>query len=284
MRTSLIITTYNWPAALHLTLASVARQRQPPDELIVADDGSGSDTATVIHEWSRRLSCSIRHEWQDDRGFRLSRSRNRAIAASTGDYIVLIDGDMVLHPRFIGDHVDCARRDSFIQGARPQLSIEVTQRLLRSGIPKVGLLRPGVTRRAYAWRNTVLSRLCSSAKYSLAGIQGCNQSFWRDHFFKVNGYDERFTGWGPEDREFAARLLHTGIKRNYIRHRAVAWHLHHRSRAPLQDNPFDYLLEETLQNRAVRCTLGVDQHAGGAVRPGTAPPVTPESRQGSCIR
>jgi glycosyltransferase involved in cell wall biosynthesis len=44
LRTTLIITTYNWPVALDLTLKRVARQSVRPDEIIVADDGSGPET------------------------------------------------------------------------------------------------------------------------------------------------------------------------------------------------------------------------------------------------
>ena len=65
----------------------------------------------------------------------------------------------------------------------------------------------------------------------------------------MNGYDERFTAWGPEDREFAARLLHIGVRRHYVRHMAIAFHLHHASRAPTAPNPFDRLLQETLAGR-----------------------------------
>lgn len=43
LRITLIITTYNWPAALDLALRSVARQSVLPDEVVVADDGSGPD-------------------------------------------------------------------------------------------------------------------------------------------------------------------------------------------------------------------------------------------------
>lgn len=257
MRVSLIITTYNWPAALDLTLASAAQQRRMPDEVIVADDGSGPETAAVVKRWTSRMSCPVHHVWQEDIGFRLARSRNRAIARASGDYIVLIDGDMVLHPDFVADHAACARRDCFIQGARPQLSPEVTQNLLQSGVPDVNFLSPGLQRRAYAWRSILLSRFASRTKSALGGIQGCNQSFWREHFVRVNGYDERFTGWGPEDREFAARLLHIGVKRNYVRHRAIAYHLHHKTRAPGGTNPFDHLLEETLRTKAVRTEHGV---------------------------
>lgn len=258
MRISLVITTYNWPQALDIALASVMRQRRLPDDVIVADDGSGPETADVIQRWSTALPCPVRHVWQEDIGFRAARARNRAIDSSTSDYIVLVDGDMVLHPKFIMDHADAARPDCFIQGARPRLSEAVTHALLNGGTPGVTFMSPGIERRAYAVRSPLLSRISSRAKLTLAGIQACNQSFWREHFMRVNGYDERFTGWGPEDREFAARLMHIGIKRNYLRHLAIAYHLHHTSRAPGGENPFDWLLQETLQSRAVRCLQGVD--------------------------
>jgi GT2 family glycosyltransferase len=260
MRTCLIVTTYNWPEALHLTLASVARQTHLPDEVIVADDGSGPATRAVTERW-RAAGLPLTHLWQEDEGFRLARSRNRAIAAAHAEYILLADGDMVLHPQFVADHVRCARPDCFIQGARPQLSAAATAQLLRSdALPSIGPLTPGLNRRAYALRNPLLSRIFSRTRDTLGGVQGCNQSFWRSHAVKVNGYDERFTAWGPEDREFVARLLHLGVRRRYVRHMAIAFHLHHPSRAPSVPNPFDRLLQETLARRATWTEQGLTTH------------------------
>ncbi len=48
MRTELIITTYESPRTLVLTLESVLRQRVMPDAICIADDGSGPETAEVI--------------------------------------------------------------------------------------------------------------------------------------------------------------------------------------------------------------------------------------------
>lgn len=259
MRTSLIITTYNWPEALELTLGSVARQSVLPAEVVVADDGSGPATAAVVERWRRRLAMPLQHVWQADEGFRLARSRNLAIAAARTDYIVLVDGDMILQQHFIRDHIACARTDCFIQGARPQLSPTTTKRLLNGEHISLGWGTPGMQRRLYAWRNLVLSRLTSRVKSALGGIQGCNQSFWRKHALQVNGYDERFNAWGPEDREFAARLLHIGVRRNYVRHRAIAFHLHHPTRAPtIGVNPLDRLLNDTLAARTIWSDHGID--------------------------
>lgn len=271
MDVSLVVTTYNWPRALDLTLASVQDQSRLPDEVVVADDGSGPETALVVQKWARQLGCPVKHVWQEDGGYRLARSRNGAIAAASGEYLVLIDGDMVLHPRFIEDHLRCAQPDCFIQGARLRLSQATTERLLRNGYTRPTILSPGMEPRLYALRNALLSRLASKTRTTLNGIQGCNQSFWRKHVLQVNGYDERFIAWGPEDREFAARLLHIGLQRQYVRHRAIAFHLHHRSRAPESYNPFDRLLGETLLTRAVWCKHGIDAHLQSKVTSDQSP-------------
>lgn len=47
---SVIVTTYNWPAALGLTLQSIEEQSARPDQVIIADDGSGPETAKKVKE------------------------------------------------------------------------------------------------------------------------------------------------------------------------------------------------------------------------------------------
>jgi glycosyltransferase involved in cell wall biosynthesis len=77
--TSLVIATYNWPAALDLVLRSVRAQRMLPDEVIVADDGSGDTTRYVILAHQGDFPVPLRHVWQEDRGFRVAAIRNEAI-------------------------------------------------------------------------------------------------------------------------------------------------------------------------------------------------------------
>lgn len=260
MRTSLIVTTYNWPAALHATLTSIARQSVLPDEIIIADDGSGPATAGMVDAWRARLSTPLHHVWQEDLGFRLARCRNLAIRAARCDYLILIDGDMILQRRFIEDHRQCARPDCFIQGTRVQLSPAQSARLLHDASIAPSPWHRGLGRRHYAWRNRLASWLTSRTKWTLSGVQGCNQSFWRAHALQINGYDERFNRWGPEDREFAARLLHLGIARHHLRHRAVAYHLHHAQRANVLGAIQQDILDETLTNRRIVCAHGIMAH------------------------
>ena len=103
MRIALIMTTYNRPDALDVVLDSIKNQTILPDEILIADDGSGNDTTNAIEHWKEdsTIGSKIRHIWQPDEGFRPGAIRNKAIAKSTCDYIIMIDGDMMLHPKFI---------------------------------------------------------------------------------------------------------------------------------------------------------------------------------------
>ncbi len=123
MKTSLIVTTYNWPEALELSLLSALNQKVLPGEIIVADDGSTDETRVLVEKIAVFSPVPIIYSWQEDKGFRAARSRNKAIAKSSGEYIILIDGDMVLEKRFIRDHLECAKPGHFIQGNAIQCCI-----------------------------------------------------------------------------------------------------------------------------------------------------------------
>ena len=108
--TSLIITTYNKPDCLRVAIVTAMNQTVPPHEIIVADDGSREETFEVTRELRKQTNIPIVHVWQEDKGFRLNRSRNNAIALASGEYIVLLDGDCFVGPRYIEDHARAARR------------------------------------------------------------------------------------------------------------------------------------------------------------------------------
>lgn len=97
---SLIITTYNQKERLALVLDSVKNLALLPSEVLIADDGSTEDTKELIESYAKDFPCPLRHIWQMDKGFRLSEIRNRAINAANGEYIIIIDGDMILDSFF----------------------------------------------------------------------------------------------------------------------------------------------------------------------------------------
>jgi glycosyltransferase involved in cell wall biosynthesis len=261
MKTSLIITTYNWKEALDLVLKSVARQTEVPDEVIVADDGSTPDTAELVADWSKRLPIPLRHVWQEDIGFRAGRIRNRAIAAAVGDYVVMVDGDMVLNAHFIQDHKRAAQRGFFVQGVRLITGPHATKVMLTRNVMDLGFFAPDIHRRRHTIRNRFLSWLLRLKVHtSQRAIRSCNQAYWKDDLVRVNGFDERMTGWGGEDNEIAARLYNVGVRRRNLKFGGLAIHLHHTSRKPIGENPNHVILQATIDGGKTRCEAGLDRH------------------------
>ena len=263
MRIAVIITTYNWPDALALVLASVRAQTRLPDETLIADDGSGADTADLINAAQRDFPCPLRHVWQEDQGFRVARARNLAIAASGCDYVLLVDGDMVLDRRFVEDHERAARPGSFVQGTRVLTSASGRERMLRERLIRLRFGDPGLRRRRHTLRIPLLANLLlrwTRSRSRLAGIKTCNQGWWRRDLIALNGFDERMQGWGREDEELALRAFHAGMTRRSLRFSGLAFHLHHAERHQAGASPNDALLMETRQLRKIRCERGLDAY------------------------
>lgn len=261
-RCCLVVTTYERPDALERVLESVAAQSRPPDELIVADDGSGAATARVVERYARAAACPVAHEWQPHQGFRAGRIRNAAIARTRCDYVVLLDGDMVVHPAFLAEHLALARPGRWSQGVRILLDAGSTRRLLRPGSTLPRPLSPGLgfARRAYALHAPRLARLLGRPANALVAVKACNQGFWRRDLLQVNGFDEAITGWGAEDKELCARLDNAGIGRQTLLFAAIAWHLAHRPAARDDASANLGRWRHTVDSRRVRCAAGIDGH------------------------
>jgi glycosyltransferase involved in cell wall biosynthesis len=260
VRISLIITTFNWKEALELSVRSVFKQTSLPSEIIIADDGSDRHTRQVIETLQKNSPLPIVHSWQSNKGFRLSRSRNKALSIAKGDYIILIDGDIVIEKNFIADHIEAARDGYFIQGSRVLLNADSTKQALDKKELTLCLTDPGVENRKNCIRSNLLSKLFSFSSKRLTGIKTCNFAFWRKHAETVNGFNEDFVGWGREDSEFSARMLNYGLKRRNLKFKAVTYHLYHKinSREHIAAN--DKILEDTLKNHLVWCQNGLNLH------------------------
>ena len=267
MRISVAVITYNWPQALELVLRSLAKQSELPFEVIVTDDGSREDTRALLQRLAPAYPTQLVYLWQPDDGARMSRARNRAIAASQGDYVILLDGDMVAERHFIADHRAFARRGCFVQGSRVLMNEALSARMLRGQRTELGFFERGSERRRHTLRIPALARLYARPGQRQRGIKSCNMGFWRDDLVRLNGFNEAMTGWGREDTELAVRAFHAGLLRRDVRFSALAFHLYHRSRKNVGDNPNDRILSATRAAGTIRCTLGVDQHVSEFLAP-----------------
>lgn len=263
---SLIITTYNRKDALELVLMSVLKQTLLPDEVIVADDGSTDDTRELIERYKQTFPIPLIHCWHEDRGFRLSAIRNNAIKMAKGEYIIMIDGDIVLPKNFVNEHKRHAWKGQFIQGSRVLLKKETTERMLHSKSMRVSAFTRNIDNRLNAIESHLLSTIFSYFRSGHTNVRGANLSFWREDLFSVNGFNEDFVGWGREDSEFAVRMNNAGIRRKHVKFAAFGYHLYHPENSRKQLPVNDSILWRTIHERKVRCENGIQKPALTATR------------------
>jgi glycosyltransferase involved in cell wall biosynthesis len=144
---SILISTYNWPEALELIFKSLINQTLQPHEVLIADDGSNTQTTELIEKYRDIMNLPIRHAWQEDLGFRKSLILNKAVKLSTSDYIIEIDGDILLHPNFIRDHVKNAAPSKFVQGSRCQVNLKTTEEIISGNRKSLSFISEGVKNR-----------------------------------------------------------------------------------------------------------------------------------------
>lgn len=231
-RCSLVVSTYNRPDALELCLESILRQVRLPDEIVIADDGSGPATRQLVEAMKQKTRVPLVHVWQPDEGYQLARIRNRAFAAATGDYLLQVDGDLVLEDHFVIDHLQMSREGTFVSGARAMMDAELTGKLLRKEVSVTDIPRHGrhIGRKYNALRSAALRNLSyywQRSRRNYKYVLGCNMAFWKKDLLRVNGYDESFKGWGKEDNDLAVRLLNAKVRLRFVKFGAVVYHLHH---------------------------------------------------------
>lgn len=260
MTCSLIITTYNWKEALEKVLESVIQQKNLPDEVIIADDGSRQDTADLIQRFQAIFPIPLIHSWQEDEGFRLSASRNKAIAKATNDYVIIIDGDMILDKNFIADHKACAERNFIILGNRVKLNKDLTKRLLDYEINSLSFLDIMFNSERKRLNFRLGSFCFKKFHFTGRGIIGSNMSLFRDDIVKINGFNEDFKSWGKEDEEFVLRAYNAGIRRKITFYSARALHLFHGEEHRGTSEKNINLFNQARDNMLTSCQNGIGQY------------------------
>ena len=255
---SVIISTYNWHQALHLSLSSLQNQSDKNFEVIIVDDGSGNDTKNMIEEFRKQANFPLKHLWQEDCGFRVARARNLGIQAAEGEYIVLIDGDCVTQTGFIANHRKLAKSGCFVPGHRVLLFERYTHQVLECGIElwKKSVfywLYQRIKRNCNRWfpklHLTLWYRQGKANKWQ--GAKTCNVGFWKKDLITIKGFDEEFEGWGSEDSDIMVRIMNSGITRKSGKFATEIFHLWHpKADRTLRDRNFD-LFQQTLKEKRI---------------------------------
>jgi len=267
---TLIISIYNQAAQLRRVLETVARQSVTDFEIVIADDGSADNVEAVIGEFRRKYpGFKLTHLWHEDSGFYKTIILNKAFRQAGGEYLIVIDGDMLLHRQFIENHLRHARKDRVLCGFRGvKLGREITRELL-DGTRRFSqnplrllwqTLRGDIEEGSRGivihnrWLRSLIARRCKR-------LAGCNFSIYRENLFRVNGMDESIRVYGFEDFELGHRLTLTGIRIVDVSRCCNTCHLHHAKRA---SGDIGDIKQRILNSKAVQCKYGLQTLEDGS--------------------
>lgn len=234
--TSVIVTTYNRIEALVCVIEGLKMQRVLPNEVIIADDGSDQATKDKVKQLQATVPFPLIHVWQEDDGFRAAQIRNKAAARASYDYLIFMDGDCIPRKDFIQNHLQFQQCNKYITGNRILLSAAMTAHIEQTNdLPiqwsvwrifneklkgHINRLLPLLKLPDGQWRSKTQS-------HKWQGARTCNLALFKTDFDKVNGFDERYQGWGHEDADLAIRLINHAILRKDGRWGTGVYHLWH---------------------------------------------------------
>lgn len=267
MKISVIVTTYNWLPALQAVIRALNEQQHAGDfEILVADDGSNAGTTDWLKQ--QKLQVPLTHVWQPDEGFRAAKIRNQAAAKAQGDYLIFLDGDCITPVSFLHNHRHLAEKQCFVSGNRVLLSQTFTTEVLNQHLPvhqwtfKDWWLaaRRGQCNRSLPFLPLPLWLLNRQYSTKWQGAKTCNLAIWRDDFLAINGFDERYQGWGYEDSDLVIRLMRHGVKRKLGRFATPVLHLWHKENDRSKEQANLQFLQRILGSERMVAEQGVSQY------------------------
>ncbi len=243
-------------------------------EIVIADDGSKSDTADLVNRMRGETGLDIKHVWQKDSGFRKCRILNKAIINATADYLLISDGDCIPRRDFVEVHVRNAAPGYFLSGTYYKLPLSTSELINKDDILSgrcfdlEWLLAHGLPRKPYRnlrlTASDVQARILHRLTTTRCNFKGSNASLWRRDALAVNGFDERME-WGGLDREFGVRLVNSGIRPRRVWYSAVCIHLDHTRgyKNPAIVSANRTLRKYAARNKLIRTEHGITQLLNG---------------------
>jgi predicted glycosyltransferase involved in capsule biosynthesis len=185
---------------------------------------------------------------------------NKAIAKASYPYIIEIDGDVILHKDFIKDHLSLAQSNTYLYGSRVSIQKSKLESLFATKQIGFNYFSSGLKKRNRTLRIPFIANRATAHLGLSSKVRGCNISFWRDDFLKINGYNEEFTGWGSEDSEMILRMVNAGISGKRIKHKAIIYHIYHKEQDKSSVQRNREIEESTKVSKRILATKGVDQY------------------------
>ncbi|HEY6902087.1 MAG TPA: glycosyltransferase [Puia sp.] len=260
MKISVIIAFYKNIPFLDVILKGLKTQTYTNFEVIIAEDDDAPATVEYLEGQSALMSFPILHVSQNDCGFRKDEILNKAIAAANGEFIVCLDGDCSPHRQCLKEYEAQAREGIAFAGRRLMVSEALTQKIIDTQDIKYLSLFYQVRYGSKRLEDGIYLPFYQKGKSN--GLMGCNWGILKKHLIEINGFDEDFVSAGVgEDVDIEWRLVRNGVKLQSMKHRAIVYHLHHKTHYVIEDADPNYAMMRIKQGQGhVYCVNGLDKH------------------------
>ena len=268
-KASLIISVYKDTRSLKVVLNSLRHQTEKSFEIIISEDGEDEKMRRFIAEYN--FENDYRHLTQEDLGWRKNRALNNAIKAAKSEWLIFIDGDCVLHPRFVEHHVKLADEKYILAGKRIKLNPRISdllsgdheaifkmQKILlklvfRSGREELGFYEEGI----FINPSGLFGFIPRFRR--MTQLKGCNMSFSKRAARDINGFDEDYTLPAVgEDADLLWRFRGCGYHLRSLRNMSVQYHLYHKTNWSSQEINLD-MMSAKQSRREYTCRNGLEK-------------------------
>lgn len=232
MEASLIIPFYKDLLALELILLALNKQSAKGRfEVIIAEDDNALATKDFIRRISATLSFPIQHTVQEDIGYRRAMALNNGIKIAKSDYIIFIDGDCIPHKHFIDQYIKEKEKNKVLYGRRVNLSQSFSEKLRQTkNLKMLNILNLLFSKSTRVMEGLYMPLYPEKLK-SKRQLWGCNMGALKEDLIRVNGFDEDYAEYGPEDLDICIRLNKIGCELKSVKFKAILYHLFHKTKA-----------------------------------------------------
>lgn len=258
MKISLIIPIYKKVDFIETTLETINNQTFRDFEVIVTEDDN--TLGEFIDNIKKNLNYPLIHIQQEDEGYQRNKALNNALKVASGDLIVVIDQDCMIHPKFLEAYAKSYNKGDLLTGRRVNLGKKFTEKIIKKKIRKISifsLLFSDTSSKKYLdalylpWLNIKRSKR----------ILGSNFGIKKELLIKINGFNEDYVGYGWEDVDLEKRCIFAGAKLFSMKNKAIQYHLYHLEPqgSTLQYQKNIEILGKVCEKKLYRCENGLEK-------------------------